>query len=175
MRAVCGRIAGGFASGLWFVSGLRAVCGRIAGGFAGGLDWPFAGGLDWPFAGGLDWPFAGGLRRLAGGLWGFAVDGYRADDWRVCGWFVVCGRFAGGLRAVYGRFAVDGLRTDCWRVCGQFAVCGRFAGGFAGGLRTVLRAVCGWPIAGGLWAVRGRFPRDLRLEVCGLRLVVIIT
>ena len=144
------------------------VCERFAGGFPGGLRAV----LRAVWIGRL----RGGLRRLAGGLWGFAVDGYRADDWRVCGWFVVCGRFAGGLRAVYGRFAVDGLRTDCWRVCGQFAVCGRFAGGFAGGLPDgfaggLRLADCG-RFMGGTRAVSARFAS---WRVCGLRLVVIIT
>ena len=71
----------------------------------------------------------------------FAVDGLRADCWRVCGQFVVCGRFADGLRAV--------LLADCGRFCGRFferftvgclpAVYGRYAGGF--------RAIGAWGFA----------------------------
>ena len=136
LRAVCGRFADGFAGGLWFVGGLRAVfradCGRFA---------------------------IGCLRAVYGQ---YAVDGLRADCWRVCGQFVVC-----------GRFAVDGFRVDCWRVCGQFVLCGQFAGGFPSGLR----------FAGGLRAGFDRLSAfgGLRLAVCvwrfafgGLRLAVCV-
>ena len=55
-RAVCGRIAGGFAGG--WLANLRTVCGRFCGRFADG----FAGGLRMAVCG----RFALGMRAVCG-------------------------------------------------------------------------------------------------------------